>query len=118
VNGRRWVVRCEQRKGGGCGAGPTIWRGKWRAFKNGGWEGKFGGVWKIEVHIEALMELFFFIKPPNFGVEGHMESPTGVALAGSFMARVNRWSFNSLLGENRLTARPCPLHVIVCVARF
>jgi hypothetical protein len=51
-------------------------------------------------------------------VEGHMESPTGVALAGSFMARVNRWSFNSLLGENRLTARPCPLHVIVCVARF
>jgi hypothetical protein len=53
-------VRCEQRKGGGCGAGPTIWRGKWRAFKNGGWEGKFGGVWKIEVHIEALMELFFF----------------------------------------------------------
>jgi hypothetical protein len=39
--------------------GSHVWRGKWRASKNGGWEWEFVGVWKMEVHIEALLELFF-----------------------------------------------------------
>jgi hypothetical protein len=30
---------------------------------------------------EALLELIFYTKPPNFGVEAHMEAPTGVALS-------------------------------------
>jgi hypothetical protein len=34
----------------------------------------------MEVHLEALLELDFCIKPPNFGVEAHMESLVGVAL--------------------------------------
>jgi hypothetical protein len=61
--------------------GPTVWRGGWRASKNGGWEWEFGGVWKIEVHMEALLEFVFCSKPPNFGVEAHIEAPTGVALS-------------------------------------
>jgi hypothetical protein len=30
--------------------------------------------------LEALLELGFCTKPPNFGVEAQMEAPTGVAL--------------------------------------
>jgi hypothetical protein len=60
--------------------GPTLWRGIWRPSRNGGWEGGFGGVLKMQVHIETLLELFFFIKPPNFGVEAHIEAIVGVAL--------------------------------------
>jgi hypothetical protein len=30
--------------------------------------------------LEALLELGFCTKPPNFGVGVHMETPTGVAL--------------------------------------
>jgi hypothetical protein len=33
--------------------GPTIWRGNWRPFRNGGLEGKFGGVCKMQAHLEA-----------------------------------------------------------------
>jgi hypothetical protein len=54
--------------------------GEWRASKNGGWEGEFEGVCKIEVYLEVLLELVFCTKPPNFGVETHMEAPTGVGL--------------------------------------
>jgi hypothetical protein len=43
-------------------------------------DGEFEGVCKMEVHLEVLLELHFFTKPPNFGVEAHMEAPTGVAL--------------------------------------
>jgi hypothetical protein len=50
--------------------------GKWRASKNEGWEGEFEGVCKLEVYLEALLELGFCTKPPNSGVE----DPTGVAL--------------------------------------
>jgi hypothetical protein len=39
--------------------GPTGWTGEWRASKNGGWEGEFGGVCKIEACLEALLELVF-----------------------------------------------------------
>jgi hypothetical protein len=39
-------------------------------------EGGFEGVCKIEVCLEVLLELVFYPKPPNFGVE----APTGVAL--------------------------------------
>jgi hypothetical protein len=31
-------------------------------------------------HLEVLLELCFFTKPLKFGVETHMEAPTGVAL--------------------------------------
>jgi hypothetical protein len=30
--------------------------------------------------LEALLELGFRTKPPNFGVEAHMKAPTGDAL--------------------------------------
>jgi hypothetical protein len=35
----------------------------------------------MEGHLEALLELIFCPKPPNFGVEAHIEAPTGVALS-------------------------------------
>jgi hypothetical protein len=38
--------------------GPTF-GGEWRASGNGGWEREFGGVRKMKVHIEVLLELFF-----------------------------------------------------------
>jgi hypothetical protein len=49
-------------------------------LKNGEWEGEFGGACKMEVCLEALLELDFCTKPPNFGVEAHMETSTGVVL--------------------------------------
>jgi hypothetical protein len=65
--------------------GPTFWRGKWRAFKNGGWEGEFGGTCKMEVCLEALLELIFCTKHLNFGVEAHIEAPNGVALISYYL---------------------------------
>jgi hypothetical protein len=75
----------ETGRGGGGGrnkrmVGPTVWRGEWRASSNGGLEWEFGGVCKMDVHLEVLLELHLFTKPPNFGVETHMEALTGVAL--------------------------------------
>jgi hypothetical protein len=61
--------------------GAHIWRGKWRASRNGGWEGEFGGVCKMEACLEALLEMVFCTKPPNFGVEARMEAPAGDALS-------------------------------------
>jgi hypothetical protein len=34
----------------------------------------------MKAYLEALLELGFCTKPPNFGVEARMEAPTGVAL--------------------------------------
>jgi hypothetical protein len=34
----------------------------------------------MQVYLEALLELSFHIKPPNFRVEAHMEALAGVAL--------------------------------------
>jgi hypothetical protein len=34
----------------------------------------------MEVCLEALLEMDFCTKPPNFGVEAHMEAPAGDAL--------------------------------------
>jgi hypothetical protein len=46
---------------------------------------RFGGASKIEGHLEVLLELYFCTKPPKFGVEAHIQAPTGVALrAGAF----------------------------------
>jgi hypothetical protein len=42
--------------------------------------GGFGGVCKMEACLEALLEMDFCTKPPNFGVEAHMEAPAGDAL--------------------------------------
>jgi hypothetical protein len=65
--------------------------GQWRASNNGGWEREFGGACKIEVCLEALLELDFCTKPPNFGVDAHIEAPTGVGLIGStsFLGQCN-----------------------------
>jgi hypothetical protein len=35
----------------------------------------------MEDHLEVLLELCFFTKPLKFGVEAHMEAPTGLALS-------------------------------------
>jgi hypothetical protein len=45
-------------------------------------EGKFGGASKMEGHLEALLEMNFYTKPPNFGVEAHMEAPPLEMLLG------------------------------------
>jgi hypothetical protein len=37
--------------------------------------------------LEALLELGFCTKPPNFEIETHMEAPTGVALSNRFSSR-------------------------------
>jgi hypothetical protein len=34
----------------------------------------------MEACLEALLEMDFCTKPPNFGVEAHMEAPAGDAL--------------------------------------
>jgi hypothetical protein len=34
----------------------------------------------MEACLEALLEMDFCTKPPNFGVETHMEAPAGDAL--------------------------------------
>jgi hypothetical protein len=39
----------------------------------------------MEVHLKALLELIFYTKPPNFGVEALMEAPTGVSLSFLFL---------------------------------
>jgi hypothetical protein len=41
-------------------SGSRVWRGEWRASRNGGWEWEFGGVWKMKVHIEAPTGVWFF----------------------------------------------------------
>jgi hypothetical protein len=38
----------------------------------------------MEGHLEALLEMDFCTKPPNFGVEAHMEAPAGDALSKLF----------------------------------
>jgi hypothetical protein len=35
----------------------------------------------MEVCLETLLELGFYTRPLNFGVETYIEAPTGVALA-------------------------------------
>jgi hypothetical protein len=61
-------------------SGTHVWRGKWRVSRNGGWEGEFEAVCKMEVCLEVLPELCFCTKPSNFGVEAHMKAPTGATL--------------------------------------
>jgi hypothetical protein len=43
-------------------------------------EGDLEGLWEWRLGGEALLELSFFTKPPNFGVGTHMEVFAGVAL--------------------------------------
>jgi hypothetical protein len=38
----------------------------------------------MEACLEALLEMDFCTKPPNFGVEAHMEAPAGDALRETF----------------------------------
>jgi hypothetical protein len=44
------------------------------------WKGRFGEASKMEGDLEALLEMDFCTKPPNFGVEANMKAPTGDAL--------------------------------------
>jgi hypothetical protein len=39
----------------------------------------------MEACLEALLEIDFCTKPPNFEVEAHIEAPTGVALVVSVL---------------------------------
>jgi hypothetical protein len=41
----------------------------------------------MEACLEALLEMDFCTKPPNFGVEAHMEAPAGVALIVSVLTK-------------------------------
>jgi hypothetical protein len=41
----------------------------------------------MEACLEALLEMDFCSKPPNFGVEVHMEAPAGDALTDVFRCR-------------------------------
>jgi hypothetical protein len=72
-------------------SGTHVWRGEWRASKNGGWEEGFGGVCKMEACLEALLEMDFCTKPPNFGVEVHMEAPAGDALRKETTVETGGW---------------------------
>jgi hypothetical protein len=51
------------------------------------WRGNLEGGSKMEGYLEALLELIFCTQPPNFGVEAHMEAPTGVALRRAYAQR-------------------------------
>jgi hypothetical protein len=42
-------------------SGTHFWRGFVGPPKNAGLEGKFGGVCKMQAHLEALLELSFYI---------------------------------------------------------
>jgi hypothetical protein len=54
-----------------------------------------GGIWrvcKMEACLESLLEMDFCTKPPNFGVEAHMEAPAGDALtAGNGQEFIAAW---------------------------
>jgi hypothetical protein len=65
----------------------------------------------MEGHLEVLLELCFFTKPLKFGVEAHMEAPTGVALRDGGRARVH--------GGRRDGSVTVPLlsGVCVCICR-
>jgi hypothetical protein len=46
----------------------------------------------MEACLEALLEMDFCTKPPNFGVEAHMEAPAGDALtAGNGQEFIAAW---------------------------
>jgi hypothetical protein len=77
--------------------GPTFGGGKWRASRNGGWEGEFGGVCKMKACLEALLEMDFCTKPPNFGVEAHMEASAGDALSCNKHLHLKKLPYRCLL---------------------
>jgi hypothetical protein len=54
----------KQKKRKGKIVGPTVGRVGWRPSKNGGWEGGFGGVCKMETCLEVVLEMCFFVNPP------------------------------------------------------
>jgi hypothetical protein len=37
----------------------------------------------MEACLETLLEMDFYTKPPNFGVEAHMKAPAGDALSNA-----------------------------------
>jgi hypothetical protein len=48
----------------------------------------------MEVHLKALLELIFFTKPLNFGVEAHIEALAGVAISSHFSSLLAVCSVN------------------------
>jgi hypothetical protein len=44
----------------------------------------------MEACLESLLEMNFCSKPPNFGVETHMETPAGDALIDCCMSTCTR----------------------------
>jgi hypothetical protein len=53
----------------------------------------------MESDLEALLEMDFCTKPPNFGVEANMEAPTGDALS----SRYQRCKNKHIIGSNHLS---------------
>jgi hypothetical protein len=49
----------------------------------------------MEACLEALLEMDFCSKPPNFGVEAHMEAPAGDALSVLPFRSPGRWDRTS-----------------------
>jgi hypothetical protein len=47
----------------------------------------------MEGHLEALLEMDFCTKPPNFGAEAHMEAPAGDALSRANRALIAGCSY-------------------------
>jgi hypothetical protein len=60
----------------------------------------------MEARLEALLELCFYTKPPNFGVETHMKAPAGDALRPS-IPRAMLISDRSLGGLLATGCLPC-----------
>jgi hypothetical protein len=61
----------------------------------------------MEACLEALLEMDFYTKPPNFGVEAYMEAPAGDALtlhqaSATAVAHVR----NKLQSTDSVTVRP------------
>jgi hypothetical protein len=60
--------------------GLQKWRLRWEIWR----------VCKMKARLEVLLELDFCTKPPNFGIEAHMEAPTGVALSDAEREETSR----------------------------
>jgi hypothetical protein len=54
----------------------------------------------MEACLEALLEMVFCTKPPNFGVEARMEAPAGDALRSMFSTTPSVPKYMVLEGSN------------------
>jgi hypothetical protein len=64
----------------------------------------------MEGHLEALLEMDFCTKPPNFGVEAHMEALTGDALNVSISNHHIQANCNTLFATKLQSKRGSLFH--------